>query len=624
MTNYTREFLIRMSWLTTWLMVLLVVIAVWFNKASHENANDSVFHPVHRINQLKEMQSAMDNASAEPINTSPIDCKDRGLSILTIRTMDGFGIDAATASSTLQKINQHLGFKLRCSEWLENTEYLANYKRKRSRDLHAIGIDSTLSEQVSWTRQLPCVFFHLNNRDELLMGNPIRCARRTKDINQPPIAAAGSFLDMMNVSKEFMLNSIQPEVQGMKGTDYLITLDSKLQEMMDQWADCLTKKFCASSPQLSNSRQVSAVIVDVQTGDLLAALCWSGACSKPEMKQLSQLGALLVEAPPASTAKLLHSMVLAQNPQINPLMLQRQLKTSGQTDAFVTKRNEWWEKQAICDDSVKIPCRHPSLVDAMALQFKWNQNCTGNPIFCGRNSVVEDSNSLVMSGLIGHIVTSSKPQKSIPLMKWSDYDSVRQGKSKSDGSVTYLNTAISVQSVIGGGDNRTSALGLANISLQIARLSAGHGVRTPLLIRPLHSPVDTPAPGAMTAAAKVVLGGMRKVVEPAEPGWKDPGTVAITLERIFGKACTSECGIWAKTGTVSSQDPNFAGTTLFSSVIDLNQIHNWRYNIENKREGRKLALGVIVAPIKGVKPTHLASELGIQFAYQFSELEEHP
>ena len=621
MTNYTREFLLRMSWLATCLLIALVTIAFWFNKATRQEINNSVFRPVQRIQQLKDMQAVLDNPNTMVINQNPIDCDARGMSILTIRTMDGLGLDMGTATSLLTSINQRLSFKLRCNEWVENIQYLANYKQKSANSLYSQEIDSTLSEQVSWSRQIPCIYFRSDDMYSLMFGNSIRCSRHRNQNQQHAIANSGSFRIMANVSKDYLRNAPPQVLQAMSGVDHVLTLDAKLQDMMDRWANCLDKKPCPKGPQLNLARHVSAVVVDAQTGDILAALCWSGACDKPQMKQLSHLGALLIEVPPASTAKLLHAMVLAQNKQIDSLMLQRQIKTSGQTDALVTKRNEWWEKQAICEGNNKKPCNHPMSVNAMAQQFKWNQHCGEAAIFCGRWGLIENSNTLVIPGLLGHINPTSSPQKAIPLLPWADYDDIRQGKKKSDGSVNYMNTALSIQSVIGAGDTRTSALGLANLSLQISRLASGQSIQPPTLIRPWSPSNEGSTPAPLKAASQVVLGGMRKVLEPIEAGWKDPGTVANTLQRIFAKECTSECGLWAKTGTVSQQDPNFSGTSLYTSLIDVNQLRAWRNNeeISKSHEGRKLAVGFIVIPLKGVKSSHMASELGIQFTKEISE-----
>lgn len=629
MKNYTRELLTRMSWLVAWLVLLLVVVAFWFHQATQESEKHSVFKPVQRIQQLKAMQAAIaENKQSLQSTTRELDCDSRGRAVLTIRTMNGLNQDANTASATLQQIHQQLNFKLRCSEWVENMQSLVTYQAKLNNPNSggSIEFDSALSEQVSWERQIPCMYFRSEQKAVgLMMGNPVRCSRHRTQSSTDLVEVRAGFQAMQQIAKSYISNAPVQVVQSMNGVDHIFTIDPKLQTVMDRWANCLSQNPCENGPQIRTSRHVSAVILDVNTGDILAALCWSGPCDKPQMKSMSHLGALLIETPPASTAKLLHAMVLAQNNPADALMLQRQIKTSGQTDNLVTKRNEWWEKQAICEDVPKKPCAHPSQVLSMAREFQWNQNCDGASIFCGRLGLIEQSDSLILSGLIGHVRLSASPQKAMTLLSWADYDAIRQGKKRADGSMNYMNTALSIQSVIGAGDARTSALGLAHLSAQILRTSQGKAVHRPTLIKPWDQIVDTKtSPAELKTAAAVVLGGMRKVVQPAESGWKDPGTVANTFQRILGKPCTEECGVWAKTGTVSQQDPNFAGASLFTGVVDVGQVSAWRSNETASQTTRQLAIGFISLPAKGIKPTHVASELAVQLIKELTEAPSKP
>lgn len=623
MKNYTHELLSRMSWLVAWLVLFLVLVAVWFHQATQQEEKHSVFKPIQRIQQLKAMRGALEGGTP-PAETraGEIDCEPRGRAVLTIRAMNGLGLDAETAATTLQHIHQQLNFKLRCNEWVENIQSLATYQTKLQTATagSTFEFDAALSEQVSWERQIPCMYFRSGQTVGLMMGNPVRCSRHRNQTRAGLATTPAGFQAMQQVAKSYLSNAPVQVVQSMNGADHLFTIDPTLQAVMDRWANCLNQKPCEQGPRLRTSRHVSAVMLDVKTGDVLATLCWSGPCDKPQMKSLSHLGALLIEAPPASTAKLLHAMVLAQNGKTDALMLQRQIKTSGQTDQLVSKRNEWWEKQAICEDAPNKPCLHPMQVQSMALEFQWNQNCTGASLFCGRLGLIEQSDSLILSGLIGYARLSASPQKPTTLVSWADYDAIRQGKKRTDGSLNYMNTALAIQSVIGAGDSRTSALGLANLAAQISRLSQGQTIHRPSLIRPWDPRIDNKPPTqAMQAAAQVVLGGMRKVVQPAEIGWKDPGTVANTFQRILGKPCTNECGVWAKTGTVSQQDPNFAGASLFTGVMDVSKVRAWRSNESLSPTSRQIAIGFISIPAKGVKPTHVASELAVQLIKELTD-----
>jgi len=163
---------------------------------------------------------------------------------------------------------------------------------------------------------------------------------------------------------------------------------------------------------------------------------------------------------------------------------------------------------------------------------------------------------------------------------------------------------------------------LANLSFQIYSLSNNHSNRFPVLIRRMDNKVDNAKPPAkqLTSAAKIVLGGMRKVVEPAESGWVGNGTVSDAFRLAFDKPCLGECGVWAKTGTVSFQDQNFAGTTLFTGLVDFNLLNRWRFQ-EKTLSSSKIAIGVIVLPLKGTKPSHISSKLALQLIKDISDME---
>jgi hypothetical protein len=94
--------------------------------------------------------------------------------------------------------------------------------------------------------------------------------------------------------------------------------------------------------------------------------------------------------------------------------------------------------------------------------------------------------------------------------------------------------------------------------------------------------------------------------------------VAGAFQREFKRACTEDCGIWAKTGTVSQKDRNFAGATLFTGIIDLPRLQQWRYKNDTPTTGRRIAMGVIVHPTAPGHSVHLAGEMAMQLASELS------
>jgi hypothetical protein len=314
----------------------------------------------------------------------------------------------------------------------------------------------------------------------------------------------------------------------------------------------------------------------------------------------------------------LHAMVLAENVNIDPLMLQRQIKTSGQIDSLVSKRNEWWEKQAICDGQLE-QCQHSKKIKSIAKLLNWKDDCPNNDIQCGRLSLLSDTESMFLPGFIGKIKITDLSSKTGNMLSWKEYDEIRQGKRKSPGSSTYFNTSLAVQSSIGAGDSRTSALGLAHLSGQIYRTSQGQNLVRPTLIKQLNSSKEGSAPtAAMRKAAQTVLIGMHKVVEPAETGWSGPGTVSGAFQREFKRPCTENCGVWAKTGTVSQKDRGFGRATLFTGIIDVAQLNKWMTKSELDSEGRKLSIGIVAYPKASINSVHAASELAMYLAAELS------
>jgi hypothetical protein len=546
-------------------------------------------------------------------------CNERGLAILKIRVMDGFSLNSESADYLLHQIQQRIDFSLSCSEWIENMQALSklNLLNRDTPKSKSDFFEEALTERVSWNRRLPCVYYQNIKNFGLAVGNPVQCRRENLDLSTPEFLANSGMKKTIEFSKIVLTNATSETLAKINQNELLMTLEPTLQGKLDNLEKCLTRpENCNQIQKLPALKHVSVVIMDTKSGDILATLCWSGPCEK--FKSYGNLCALLVETPPASTAKLLHAMVLAENGNIDPLMLQRQIKTSGQIDSLVSKRNEWWEKQAICDGQLD-QCQHPKKIKSIAKLLNWKDDCPNNDIQCGRLSLLSDTESMFLPGFIGKIKITDLSSKTGNMLSWKEYDEIRQGKRKSPGSSAYFNTSLAVQSSIGAGDSRTSALGLAHLSGQIYRTSQGQNLVRPTLIKQLNSSKEGSAPtAAMRKAAQTVLIGMHKVVEPAETGWSGPGTVSGAFQREFKRPCTENCGIWAKTGTVSQKDLGFGGATLFTGIIDVAQINKWMTKSELDSGGRKLSIGIVAYPKASINSVHVASELAMHLAAELS------
>ncbi len=626
MNHYSRELFIRLIWLALWLFALLAATILWFDQASSSPNETSIFKPTRKIYQLKMMSEATQSESnqidiAMKPNQESLPCNDRGRAILKIRVMDAYSLDSESADNLIHKIQQKIDFSLSCSEWIENIQALSKINlinRDNSENKsNSRFFEEALTERVSWNRRLPCIYYQNIDNLGLAVGNPVKCRRENLDVSTPEFLANSGMKKTIEFSKIALANATNETLTKINQNELLLTLEPALQGKLDNLEQCLTRpENCNELKKLPSLKHVSVVIMDTKSGDILATLCWSGPCDK--FKAYGNLGALLIETPLASTAKLLHAMVLAENGNIDQLMLQRQIKTSGQIDSLVTKRNEWWEKQAICDGQMN-ECQHSKKIKSIAKLLNWAHDCPNNDIQCGRLSLFSDSESMFLPGFIGKIKITDSSSKTGTMLSWKEYDEIRQGKRKSPGSATYFNTALAVQSSIGAGDSRTSALGLAHLSGQIYRTSQGQKLIRPSLIKQLNGSKEGSAPtAALRQAAQTVLIGMHKVVEPAETGWSGPGTVSGAFQREFKRPCSEDCGVWAKTGTVSQKDRGFSGATLFTGIIDVAQLNKWIMKSELASDGRKLSIGIVAYPKAPMNSVHVASELAMYLASELS------
>jgi hypothetical protein len=245
----------------------------------------------------------------------------------------------------------------------------------------------------------------------------------------------------------------------------------------------------------------------------------------------------------------------------------------------------------------------------------WNRHCMPASIQCGRQSLIAGLDDLLMPGLIGRLDLGTTANKPVFMIDWNSYDAIRNNHQKSDGSLQYLHTSNAVQSVIGAGNARVSALGLAHLSMQIKRQAAGLGLADSVLIRPLYPPLNNAiSTAAEVKAASVVLQGMRMVMQKQESNWKDPGTMSAHLERRFGQPCQNDCGLWGKTGTVSSKDPHFAGASLFTGLVQTDRLGFWMKN-EDQKPSRTLAIGLIAVPSPNTTSFHDAGALSMELVH---------
>ena len=96
-------------------------------------------------------------------------------------------------------------------------------------------------------------------------------------------------------------------------------------------------------------------------------------------------------------------------------------------------------------------------------------------------------------------------------------------------------------------------------------------------------------------AAQIVLNGLEKTLLPETADWKGVGTASSAFARTFDKICGYSCPVKGKTGTVSFQDKNHKGKTLFGGLTDIKQLADLIDGNVKIHDYKSVAIGVIAS-----------------------------
>ena len=612
---YSKVLARRAVWMGVLVASLLLLTAGWHYQKTPVSG-DTVFKPNDRIEQVNVALSSLGETRPNTPNAAEalqIPCDGRALAILRVRLMAQYGWSQDEVDSRLAQAASATDRWTGCSSFLHAFQ-LALALTSSEADLSNITIDSIgrqLTEDVTWNRNLPCILGSANQQSILLSSNAMNCDDPTLLRSIATLPKDSSYRQLAgDMAKAVTLSAVSGRF-NQSGTMKL-SLDATLHDRLDLWSRCFDHQECENAPALKGLRGLSLLVMDAETGTVLATWCKGKACDKVNATAPGAMGGNLLEAPPASTAKLLFALSLASKNQVNRETLQLQIKTSGQNDESVSKRNEWWERQAICDSQKNKLCSVPSQTREVSDALGFNLNCTDNSPVCGYLGMVSADLTHLSPGLIGRLAI--KPRGTgVEVIPWPLYDEIRQGKKPPQGGSAYTETSQAVQAVIGAGDSRISAMGLATMPMQLWRISQNKPPLLPSVTTPRAASTKLkPMGNQFSKAATTVLGGMRKAVEPAEKGWVGAGTISPAFKAEMKKNCDGACGVWGKTGTVSRKDPGFAGTTLFSGLVDTREFSRWRGDVGRPLSPhRVLSLGVIAIPDNANSSTHAASVIAM-------------
>ena len=540
-----------------------------------------------------------------------------------------------------------LGADFNCFRFLDTLEWVSRQRQlisiENETDRQA-AIASASTERVSWSALPPCLFVRTDTGELGLLAGPRgRCDSSVPVVDLPQNARVlGQWAYRSSVANESVNGRLSAPRQLELSTDLLA------QRALESVVRCIygssTVNGCSDTEKRLRQQvgSLSIAVVNQSTGAIAAMACEGMLCEQAGLEGSEPLSPLLVQSPPASTAKLFVGLALSsESSSVDHTLLSLQLKTSGQIDDVSKKRNEWWERNIICDGSKRanpgnqrrtpiaqdlktIDCRVASSAEQIAVELGFNQTCDGpNDLRCGRVDVGTPRSSI--PAFLGQFFPRPVDRKD-SYLNWSQYDRIRTGQSsvpRPPLDQAYLRTSRSVQSVLGAGDARISALGLAHVSGQIVSRGLGLSTKRPWLLKEVGDLLTSSAGGQLRAVSQSSLGpvvaGMNKVMQPSEARWEGNGTAYSAVKAIWGpNLCRStDCPLWGKTGTVGRADKVFGRTTVFSGAflwapLREAMIEAGHVPMSTTRDG-VWSLGVIVTPRSSTQNAegHAASQLSM-------------
>ena len=631
-----------------------------FKNYIEKNTSAEVYKPIDRINRLNQIHKKFFEISNEKIEKYTI--KQEGIDFNTLRiklsnlrcsrrekaliySKFNFNNLEIYDSASIYKLkylitileNNYLIKKSSCSNLINDLNLLFSLSlldNDKANNFNNFSFEKHLTEKISWKWNLPCLYHKQNDQLFYISGSISNCLKDKvlffRDLN----FAKDTIKLGQIVNNEFAFLPKKESIQG----PFLLTLNPMIQNVLYTYKKCfINNKLCdnISLSDYTAAQNINIIILNSKTSQVLGALCYGKNCSKSGLGVYKDLASFFVNSPPASISKLLYGLAFGSAIEIDKKMLHNQIKTSGQLDSKLGKRNEWWEKKAICDGYKQKSCNSVKKVIGFSNLFGFSTSCKNleinngyfqldkvpNKFNCGKITLGRSSHLSnypfsfkFLSGFQGVIPLGDNffldSQGKSNFISWEEYNSTRKSREISN-KEEYVNTSHVIQSVIGGGDSRFSALGIASLSAQIYQLSKNLRPNLPAIVTSIDyeynqrnqhnnkfiSQIDI-------IAARHVVNGMKKVILKSESNWKGEGTGYRAYKKIFKQDCNKDCPLMGKTGTVSFEDANYRGTTLFTGVIDSSRIQGVKVlGVPD------LAIGILSQTETNQMKGHLAAEI---------------
>ena len=374
-------------------------------------------------------------------------------------------------------------------------------------------VKTFLTENLGWHEKGLCIYHKLLSEDLVYLAGPVkRCI-----IERDNIYLAYNFPDLDNLIDNAMrlretiriknTNKNIFKKVGYEDFDYILTLDPKIQTSLNSLEKCFEGSELCKSENFSFDRLegISIVLIDPLTSGILGIKCLGSFCSENGMERLGDLATLTVRSPPASISKIFFGLGIASEGKVDSFELTNQLKTSGSNENLSGKRNEWWERAAICDDSVeKKTCMTLVHTSYFANMLGFSTTCTNNLVFgttekfhqafdlsCGRVSIIADGHEIdtYISPFLGYLPIQDSlylNERGIAeFLSWDKYNKYRDDSNELIvGNDRRLgNTSQIIQTSIGGGNSRVSALGVASTIANLSQIKNNMYPKLPFLLK---------------------------------------------------------------------------------------------------------------------------------------------
>ena len=668
--NFTKIFLLRLIFSVIISIMFVIFFSLFFKQKINQDYNNFQFKPVSKINRLANITFDSSSYNFELIEQNDKDVQKINLKLLNheliqkkqtklgcSRRQKALIFENLYIYNSWHEKNKHsyesflidiiekyfVNSPLNCNQFIRDIKILEKL------NLLGVGahinksqkiIENYLTEKTSWHWRSPCLYVKEGDKNfRYLTGSILNCYSNKKIKRFSSI----NFDNEINILGKVVYQQLQKSpskylVNSARNESFLITLEPQVQGWLNLYKKCfLNLNFCdvISIKNLAKIKGASVVILNSDNSEILGVLCLGIRCEEFGLNNYKDLAALQVKAPPASISKLLFSLSFAADKNIEKTMLLRQLKTSGQLNPELGRRNEWWEKNAICDEENTVDCRHYKNVAELSRLFGFATNCYSQNINknkteekfslnCGDigllKKINDKSTNKLNYGLSGFMGLNTLLNEVVPgddglvkFMSWKNYERLRRNKNLISRKIEFTNSSNVIQSVLGAGDTRVSALGIAALASQISQVASNNKPILPIIIKPKGTS-KYPRIGTKNKelsklnvdSAKNVILGMQKTLLKEEKNWLGNGTSYNSFKDVFEKECSNDCPIKGKTGTVSFNDRNYVGTTLFTGLVNPKKMQEYlSKNISTNLP--KLAIGVIVFTDNDIPNGHYAS-----------------